>query len=107
MAATAGAEFVAPYVNRIDNISGDGAGVVAEIVELFQLNNLETKVIAASFKNVQQVNNVALTGAQAVTVNAEIMDNLLKHPITDSSIEKFTKDWESVYGKGTVTYNAK
>lgn len=105
MAAVSGAEFVAPYVNRIDNITGSGVNVVDEIMELFELHNVDAKVLAASFKNVQQVHEVALTGAQSVTVNAEIMDKLLEHPLTDWSVEQFIKDWETVYGKGKVTNN--
>ncbi|MFD3157850.1 fructose-6-phosphate aldolase [Haloimpatiens sp. FM7330] len=103
MAAIAGAEFVAPYVNRIDNISGDGVDVVAQIVQLFELHNIDAKVLAASFKNVQQVHEVALTGAQSVTINAEIMDKLLAHPLTDWSVDQFVNDWESVYGEGKLT----
>lgn len=107
MAAIAGAEFVAPYVNRIDNISGNGVDVVSQIVQLFELHNVDTKILAASFKNVQQVHEVALTGCQSVTVNAEIMDKLLAHPLTDWSVDQFIRDWENVYGAGKVTYDVK
>lgn len=107
MAAVAGADFVAPYVNRIDNISGNGVNVVKEIVELFKIYNLNTKVLAASFKNVQQVHEVALAGGQSVTVNADIMDGLLSHPLTDWSVDQFVSDWEGVYGKGKLTYEVK
>ncbi|QAT39230.1 fructose-6-phosphate aldolase [Clostridium sp. JN-9] len=107
MAAVAGADFVAPYVNRIDNISGNGVNVVKEIVELFKIYNLNTKVLAASFKNVQQVHEVALAGGHSVTVNADIMDGLLSHPLTDWSVDKFVSDWEGVYGKGKLTYEVK
>lgn len=107
MAAVSGAEFVAPYVNRIDNISGNGADVVAQIVTLFKNYNLKSKVLAASFKNVQQVHQVALCGGHSVTVNADIMDALLSHPLTDKSVVQFITDWESVYGKGKVTYDVK
>jgi fructose-6-phosphate aldolase 2 len=103
MAAVAGAEFVAPYVNRIDNISGNGAEVVAQIVHLFKIHDIGAKVLAASFKNVQQVHDVALAGGQSVTVSAEIMDALLSHPLTDSSISKFATDWQGVYGKGCIS----
>lgn len=106
MAAVAGADFVAPYVNRIDNISGNGVSVAAEIVELFKIHNIDTKVLAASFKNVQQVHAVSLAGAQSVTVNPEIFDKLLEHPITDWSVDQFVKDWESVYGVGNTTLEA-
>lgn len=107
MAALAGAEFVAPYVNRIDNISGDGVNVVAEIVQLFELYGLDAKVVAASFKNVQQVHSCSLSGAQAVTVNPEILDKMLEHPLTDWSVDQFIKDWESVYGEGKLTTDQK
>lgn len=107
MAAIAGAEFVAPYVNRIDNITGNGANVVAEIVKLFEINHMDAKVLAASFKNVQQVHEVILAGAQSITVNAEIMDGLLKHPLTDWSVNQFVIDWEGVYGKDKYTCHVK
>ncbi|MDF2882574.1 MAG: fsa2 [Clostridiaceae bacterium] len=107
MAAVAGADFVAPYVNRIDNISGNGVNVVKEIVDLFKIYNIDTKVLAASFKNVQQVHEVALVGGQSVTVNADIMDGLLSHPLTDWSVDQFVSDWEGVYGKGKLTYEVK
>lgn len=103
MASNAGAEFVAPYINRIDNISGDGAKVVAEIIQLFDFNGLDTKVLAASFKNVEQVHRVMLNGAQSVTVSPEIMDQLLYHPLTDIGVDQFVSDWEGVYGKGSIT----
>ena len=107
MAAVAGAEFVAPYVNRIDNISGDGVDVVAQIVQLLGQYDLDAKVLAASFKNVQQVHSVALTGGQSVTVNPEILDAMLMHPLTDWSINQFVNDWESVYGIGKTTLDVK
>lgn len=107
MAAMAGAEFVAPYVNRIDNISGDGVDVIAQIVQLLGKYGLDAKVLAASFKNVQQVHSVALAGGQSVTVNPEILDAMLMHPLTDWSIDQFVNDWESVYGIGKTTLDVK
>ncbi|KPU27170.1 transaldolase [Caloranaerobacter sp. TR13] len=107
MAAKAGAEFVAPYVNRIDNISGNGIGVVTEILQLFEHYNLDSKVLAASFKNVQQVHLVSLAGAHSVTVNPEILDKMLEHPLTDWSVNQFINDWTKVYGKDTLTINVK
>ena len=63
--------------------------------------------IIIDIKNVQQVHSVSLTGAQSVTVNAEILDKLLGHPLTDWSINQFIKDWENVYGEGQLTFNVK
>ncbi len=104
MAAVAGASYVAPYVNRIDNIAGDGVGVVSEIVKLFHIYKLETKVLAASFKNVQQIHKVSLAGCHAITINGELLDGLLQHPLTNSSIDQFNSDWESVYGKNKLIF---
>ncbi|OKL44328.1 fructose-6-phosphate aldolase [Pseudovibrio exalbescens] len=102
MAAVAGAEFLAPYVNRLDNICADGTQVAAEIAHLIDVYQLEAKVLAASFKNVQQVHEIAKAGAQSVTIAPDVFDQLLIHPLTDSSVAGFTSDWESVYGAETT-----
>lgn len=99
MAAKAGADFVAPYVNRIDNIGGDGVGVVAEIVNQFANYGISTcRVMAASFKNVQQVNDCASVGCHIATIGPDIYKLLISHPLTDAAIAGFEKDWKSVYG---------
>lgn len=103
MAASAGADFVAPYINRLDNIVSDGVHVVAEIVDIFDKYKMNTKVLAASFKNVEQVHKVSMTGAQAVTINPELFDMLIYHPLTYYAIDDFTKDWEMVYGDKKVS----
>lgn len=101
MAAVAGAEFLAPYVNRLDNICSDGVGVAAEMVALIDNYNLNAKVLGASFKNVQQVHQLALAGAHSVTIAPDVFDQLLVHPLTDSGVAGFVSDWESVYGNDT------
>ncbi len=98
ISALAGADFVAPYVNRLDNIVSDGVHVAGEIVELFNRYNLPTKVLAASFKNVEQVHKAALVGTHAVTINPELFEKLVYHPLTFYAVDDFSKDWESVYG---------
>ena len=102
MAAMAGADFVAPYVNRLDNIISDGVNVVSEIVELFTKYNLKAKVLAASFKTAEQVHKISMVGGHAVTVNPDILDGLIYHPLTMYAIDDFKADWESVYGKKTI-----
>ena len=72
IAAKAGADYVAPYVNRLDSIVSDGVHVVEEIVNLFKMHDFKTKVLAASFKNVEQVHKVAMVGGHAVTINPEL-----------------------------------
>lgn len=98
IAAQAGADFVAPYINRLDNIVSDGVHVVSEIVDIFKSYDIKTKVLAASFKNVEQVHKVSMTGAHAVTINPDLFDMLIYHPLTYYAIDDFNKDWETVYG---------
>ena len=102
MSAMAGASFVAPYVNRLDNIIGDGAEVVAEIVNQFEIYGCDCKVLAASFKNAEQVHKCASVGCHSVTVTEDIMKSLISHPMTDAAIAGFDKDWASVYKDKTI-----
>lgn len=98
IAAKAGADYVAPYVNRIENLSGNGTKVVEEIRNIFDKHNLSCKILAASFKNVRQVKEVCLAGAHAITASREIIESFLSHPSTRADIEKFRDDWQQFYG---------
>ena len=102
MAAMAGASFVAPYVNRLDNILGDGCEVVAEIVNQLENYGSDCKVLAASFKNAEQVHKCASYGCHSVTVTDDIMKLLISHPMTDAAIAGFERDWQGVYGDKTI-----
>ena len=102
IAAKAGASFVAPYVNRLDNILGDGTEVVAQIVEQLEIYDLDCKVLAASFKNAEQVHKCALAGCHSVTVTADVLKSLITHPMTDAAIEGFEKDRNKSFGDKTI-----
>ena len=82
-----------------------GVTVVQMITTLFRLHNMSARVLAASFKNVQQVNDVSLAGCQAITISPDILWHLAEHPLTDMSIEQFNRDWTGVYGEGKYIYN--
>ena len=97
VAARAGADWVAPYVNRLDNISSHGIEVVKNIVENIDRFKLSTKVLAASFKTVDQVHRVSMVGSHAATVSHEILERLRSHPMTDMSLEWFEKDGAALY----------
>jgi len=97
VAARAGADWVAPYVNRLDNISSHGIEVVKHIVENIEKFKLNTKVLAASFKTVDQVHRVSMVGSHAATINYEVIELLRSHPMTDMSLEKFEKDAQGLY----------
>ena len=107
LAANCGADFTAPYVNRIDNISGMGVSVVSMITKLFEIHGLPTQVLAASFKNVQQIHEVALAGCESVTVSPDLMWRIAEHPLTDMSVALFEHDWHKIYGDDVCVYNCK
>lgn len=98
MAAMAGAKYVAPYVNRIDNLTGNGVNVVAEIAKLFAVYQFPTEIIAASFKNVQQVHDVCLVGAQTATVGPDLIEKFIAFPATSSDVFEFKNQWQKAFG---------
>lgn len=98
IAAKAGASFVAPYVNRLDNIIGDGTEVVSQVVEELRIHGFDCKVLVASFKNAEQVHKCAMAGCHSVTVTGDIIKNLISHPMTDVAVAGFERDWTSIYG---------
>ncbi len=102
IAARAGADMVAPYVNRLDSIAGNGVAVVAEIVRQFETFGLGCRVLAASFKNVEQVHQCASVGCHSVTVSPEILRGLVTHPMTDAAVADFDRDWAEVYGDQSI-----
>ena len=97
VAARAGADWVAPYVNRLDNISSHGIEVVKHIVDNINTYGLHTKVLAASFKTVDQVHRVSMVGSHAATISHEILERLRSHPMTDMSLEWFERDGKDLY----------
>lgn len=103
IAAKAGSDFVAPYINRLDNIVSDGVRVVEEISDIFKNYDIKTRILAASFKTVEQVHKVSMSGAHAITINPDLFDMLIYHPLTYYAIDDFSKDWESVYGEDKVS----
>lgn len=99
LCARAGADFVAPYVNKLSDLCINAIDVVGEIVRLFERFGLKTQVLSASFRNVDQVNQVALMGSHAITLPVPFFDKLIEHPMTDLALEGFHRDWRSVYGE--------
>ncbi|MDP3058019.1 MAG: fructose-6-phosphate aldolase [bacterium] len=96
LAARAGASFVSPFVGRLDDISASGMQVVEDIVNIFNIHGIETEVIAASIRHPEHVREAALSGAHIATVPYKIIEQMLKHPLTDAGIEKFLADWKKV-----------
>lgn len=105
MAAKAGARYTAPYVNRIDNMGADGVQVAKDIHDMFKIHNLNADVLAASFKNSQQVLNLCKHGIGSVTAAPDVIDGLIKNDATISAVDVFTKDFYSLVGKGNTMEN--
>jgi len=99
IAGQCGASYAAPYVNRIDNMGFNGLTVAKEIQQIFERNFMETEVIAASFKNSQQVLELCMCGISAATVSPEIFNALVKNSAINSAVEDFISDFESFAGK--------
>jgi len=95
-AAKNGANYVAPYVNRMENVGQDAKEAILEISNL--LIDYPTEILAASFKNVKQVQDILRCGAEALTIAPEIIEASIWHPYTDKSVFDFEKDWENRFG---------
>ncbi len=100
LAAKCGAEYIAPYVNRIDNMGFDGVQVSKDIHDAIRNCGYDSGLLAASFKNSQQVLELAKYGVKAVTVAPDVIDGLVKNTAIDSAVQQFTKDFEGLAGKG-------
>lgn len=97
VAARAGADFVAPYVSRLDNISSHGIEVVEHITNTLNTFKLDCKVLAASFKTVDQVHRIVKRGCHSATINYELLEKLRSHPMTDMAVQTFTEDSKGIY----------
>ncbi len=100
LAAKAGANFAAPYVNRIDNLGANGIETAKKIQDIFEMNDFETEVLAASFKNSQQVLELCEYGIGAVTLAPDVIHGLIKNDAVSTAINAFNADFEKLCGKG-------
>ena len=99
LAARAGATYVSPFLGRLYDISTPGMDLIRTIAEIFAVHEIDTQIIAASVRNPIHVIDAALAGADIATVPTKVIEQMLKHPLTDQGIEKFKKDWEATFGK--------
>lgn len=96
LAAKAGASYVSPFLGRLDDISTNGLNLIEEIMDIFNNYSYDTEVIAASIRHPMHVVECARLGCDIATVPYKVFKQMLHHPLTDSGIERFLKDWESV-----------
>lgn len=99
MAAKAGATIVSPFLGRLDDIAADGLKLVKELRRVFDLYQMETEIIAASIRNINHVESVALAGAHIATIPGSLFPKLWSHPLTDLGIMAFEKDWQVYQAK--------
>lgn len=115
MAAEAGAEYMAPYINRSDNIGESGVEIVRDAYKILEIVKksdeeclkrykrvFEPKILGASFKNVRQVHETMFAGSKSVTISPDVFERLIYHPYTDWSMDTFNSDWEKIYGDKTL-----
>lgn len=93
LAAKAGATYVSPFLDRLDDIGADGVELVQKLRQIFDNYGYRTEIIAASIRNYQHVEQVALAGCDIATIPAKILVKLWKHPLTDQGLAAFERDW--------------
>ena len=94
LAAKAGATYISPFIGRLDDIGSEGINLISEIVEIYELHNFKTKVLAASIRGVQDVIESAKLGAHVATIPPKIFQAMYVHPLTENGLKSFTEDWE-------------
>ena len=99
LAARAGATYVSPFLGRLDDISTRGVDLIEEIVQIFKAASLDTEIICASIRNPMHVTDCALAGADIATVPYNVIEQMVKHPLTDIGIKKFQADYKAVFGE--------
>ena len=98
LSALAGAEYVAPYVNRLDAQGGDGIAMVTELQQLLTLHAPHAKVLAASFKTPRQALACLLAVCQSITLPVDVAEQFISAPAVQAAVEKFEEDWQGAFG---------
>jgi transaldolase len=96
MAAKAGASYISPFVGRLDDLSQVGMELVEKIAAIYENYAYDTEIIVASVRNPLHVLDAALMGADIATIPYKVMEQLIRHPMTDIGLEKFLADWKKM-----------
>jgi transaldolase len=96
LAAKAGASFLSPFVGRLDDASHYGMDLIRQITTIFENYEFETEVIVASVRNPLHVVEAALAGADVVTIPFKVIEQMIRHPLTDVGVKKFLDDWKKL-----------
>lgn len=96
LAANAGATYVAPFLGRVDDIGGNGIQLIQEIMEIFEMQGMDTQIVAASTRHPLHVIELAKAGAHVATIPYKTILQMFEHPLTTNGLVQFMKDWEKV-----------
>ena len=99
LALEAGADFLAPYVNRISLLQANPYQLIHRVQKQIERHNYPGQLLAASFKQVSQVTDALAAGADYVTLGVEVIDQLLHYPMVDKAVSDFAAEWQSIFGK--------
>lgn len=94
LAAKAGASYISPFIGRLDDIGQNGMQLISDIVQIYQNYGFETEVLAASIRHPMHIVDAALVGADVATIPFKVIQQLVKHPLTDKGLDAFTADWK-------------
>jgi len=93
LAARAGADYVSPFIGRLDDIGENGVKLVGDMVKVFRQYSLPTEIIAASIRGIDHVNDVMLAGADIATIPTKVLRQMFLHQLTDAGLKKFLEDY--------------
>ena len=96
LAAKAGATYVSPFIGRLDDIGSEGLNLVSEIVQIFASYDISTQLLVASVRHPFHVIEAAKMGADVVTLPPEILEKMIRHPLTDKGLDAFLSDWKKL-----------
>ena len=102
LSALAGAEYVAPYVNRIDAQGGSGIQTVTDLHQLLKMHAPRAKVLAASFKTPRQALDCLLAGCESITLPLDVAQQMISYPAVDAAVAKFEQDWQGAFGRTSI-----
>ncbi|HUI31526.1 MAG TPA: fructose-6-phosphate aldolase [Candidatus Acidoferrales bacterium] len=102
LAAKAGASFISPFIGRLDDISQEGMELIEQILTIYRNYDFKTEVLVASVRHPMHVAQAAMLGADIVTMPFKVIDQLIKHPLTDIGLQKFLSDWKKVGASQTA-----
>jgi len=94
LAAKAGASYISPFIGRLDDVATDGMQLIRDIVQIYGNYGFETEVLAASIRHPMHIVDCALVGADVATIPFKVIQQLVKHPLTDKGLEGFLSDWK-------------